>query len=163
MLVVSIQKRLLSSGSPGGGSHDPIRDRSGPTRDEVGGMSTAWQIVIDVARANGVYHGEPAFEQTIGGTHSANSWHYEKRHGGRAADCGHSDCDPAAVFRLFEPLARTGAVRELYYNPLGGYRGPGRGPLPLRLSGSRGRPAGGGHFLRTVGALPPGEPVVLDL
>lgn len=26
------------------------------------------------------------------------------------------------MFRLFEPLARTGAVRELYYDPLGGYR-----------------------------------------
>ncbi|MDP8960829.1 MAG: peptidoglycan-binding protein [Actinomycetota bacterium] len=85
-------------------------------------MSAAWQIVIDVARANRVYHGEPSHGQTTGGEHSANSWHYPAQHGGHAADCGISDCDPGAVFRLFEPLARTGAVRELFYDPLGGYK-----------------------------------------
>lgn len=85
-------------------------------------MSASWQIVIDVARANGAYHGEPSFEQTTGGQHSPNSWHYAHRHGGHAADCGISDCDPAAVFRLFEPLAKAGAVRELFYDPLGGYK-----------------------------------------
>lgn len=98
-------------------------------------MGAAWQIVIDVARANGAYHGEPSHGQTTGGTHSPNSWHYEKRHGGHAADCGISDCNPGAVFRLFEPLAKTGAVRELFYDPLGGYKA-GRSVGPIGGHGS---------------------------
>jgi lysozyme len=108
-------------------------------------VPAAWQTIEDAVRSHGAYTGEPSPGQTTGGTHSTNSKHYTAYHGGHALDMGQSDGDPGACFRLLEPLARSGAIIELFYDPMGGYKN-GRRTGPI-----------GGHRYHCHAAVAPGR------
>ncbi len=72
-----------------------------------------WQVIDDYLKSKGIKIGPPRLEQTTGGVHSKNSFHFK----GLARDYGDVDSDCGAVLDALLPHKHL--LLELFYAPRG--------------------------------------------